>query len=154
MQKYLQKLLLIAAMIIAPWVTQAQVTLPYSTGFEGLSTGQLPSGWLQLEQGSSGAGTFPAAYVYASNARNGSVYFEFESTTGQTEVAALPQMSNISSLQFTFYASLMNANFLFEVGVLEDDSIFVPVDTVTLTTGTNWHNDYHPYTVYFNNYTG
>ena len=156
MQKNLRKWLLMAALLLAPWVTMAQVTLPYSTNFEGLSTGQLPAGWLQLATGSSGAGTFPACYVWAPNARNSSVYFEFESNTGQTEVAALPQMSDINQLQFSFYASLMNANFIFEVGVLEDDSIFVPVDTVALTPGSggNWAGSYYPYTVYFNNYYG
>ena len=34
----------------------AQITFPYSTGFEGLSTGQLPTGWQQLQSGSSGSG--------------------------------------------------------------------------------------------------
>ena len=156
MQKNLRKWLLMAALLLAPWVTMAQVTLPYSTNFEGLTTGQLPSGWIQLATGSSGAGNFPACYVWAPNARNSSVYFEFESTTGQTEIAALPQMSDINQLQFSFYASLMNANFVFEVGVVEDDSVFVPVDTVALTPGSggNWAGSYHYYTVYFNNYYG
>ena len=133
----------------------AQITLPYSTGFEGLSTGQLPTGWQQLQSGSSGAGTFPAGYAYASNARNGSVYFEFESNTGQTELAALPEMDDINLLQLSFYASVMNHNFMFEVGVMEGTT-FVPVDTIafTLGSGGNWHGSYYLYTVYFNNYTG
>ena len=88
MKKLLIPLLL--AIMLLPAVVQAQLTLPYTTGFEGLTTGQLPTGWSQLQSGSSGSGTFPAVYEYASNARNGSVYFEFESTTGQTELAALP----------------------------------------------------------------
>ena len=60
MHKKLQRMLLLAAVMLIPWVAQAQITLPYSTGFEGLSTGQLPTDWQQLQTGSSGAGTFPA----------------------------------------------------------------------------------------------
>ena len=129
--------------------------IPYSTGFEDITTGQLPNCWLQLMQGSSSASTFPAGYNYASNARNGNVYFEFESSSGETELAALPAMEDIYSLQLTFYASLMTNNFTLQVGVMEDTA-FVPVETVALTTGSggNWHNSYYPYTVYFSNYTG
>ena len=155
MFKNLRKWLLLMALLCASGVTVAQITFPYSTGFEGLSTGQLPTGWQQLQSGSSGSGIFPAVYQYANNARNGSVYFEFESTTGQTELAALPEMDSINLLQLSFYASVMNHNFLFEVGVMED-STFVPLDTINLTTGSggNWHGSYHLYTVYFNDYTG
>ncbi len=130
-------------------------SVPYTTGFEGLSTGQLPSCWQQIQTGSSGSGTFPSAYVW-SNSRTGSVYFEFESNSGQTEIAALPLMQNISSLKLTFWASLMNHNFVLEVGVMED-SLFVPVDTVDnliVGSGGNWHGSYHEYTVYFNEYYG
>ena len=153
MRKVLIPLLL--AIMLLPAVVQAQLTLPYTTGFEGLTTGQLPTGWSQLQSGSSGSGTFPAVYQYASNARNGSVYFEFESTTGQTELAALPVVSDVSQLQLSFYASVMNHNFLFEVGVM-DGTTFEPVDTIALTVGSggNWHGSYNQYTVYFNNYTG
>ncbi len=153
MRKVLIPLLL--AIMLLPAVVQAQLTLPYTTGFEGLTTGQLPTGWSQLQSGSSGSGTFPAAYQYANNARNGSVYFEFESTTGQTELVALPVVSDVSQLQLSFYASVMNHNFLFEVGVM-DSTTFEPVDTIALTVGSggNWHGSYNQYTVYFNNYTG
>ena len=153
MRKVLIPLLL--AIMLLPAVVQAQLTLPYTTGFEGLTTGQLPTGWSQLQSGSSGSGTFPAVYQYANNARNGSVYFEFESTTGQTELAALPVVSDVSQLQLSFYASVMNHNFLFEVGVM-DGTTFEPVDTIALTVGSggNWHGSYNQYTVYFNNYTG
>jgi len=153
MRKVLIPLLL--AIMLLPAVVQAQLTLPYTTGFEGLTTGQLPTGWSQLQSGSSGSGTFPSVYEYANNARNGSVYFEFESTTGQTELVALPVVSDVSQLQLSFYASVMNHNFLFEVGVM-DSTTFEPVDTIALTVGSggNWHGSYNQYTVYFNNYTG
>ena len=128
---------------------------PYFTNFEDLATGEVPNCWMQIQTGTSGAGSFPAAYAYAPNARNSNVYFEFESESGETEVVALPEMDNINTLQLSFYASLMTANFTFEVGVMED-SIFVPVDTVALTPSTNgnWARSYFPYTVYFSDYTG
>ena len=135
--------------------TCGAVSIPYFTDFEGLTTGQMPVCWQQIQTGNSGSGTFPSAYVY-SNALSGSVYFEFESNSGQTEVAALPAMNNISSLMLSFWASLMNANFTLEVGVMEG-STFVPVDTVNnliVGSGNNWHGSYHEYEVYFTNYTG
>ncbi len=130
-------------------------SVPYATGFEGLSTGQLPSCWQQVQTGSSNSGTFPSAYVW-SNSRNGDVYFEFESSSGQTEIAALPLMENINTLKLTFWASLMNHNFMLEVGVMEGTT-FVPVDTIEnliVGSGGNWHGSYHEYTVYFNEYYG
>ena len=129
--------------------------VPFSTGFEDITTGQLPNCWLQLSTGSSGAGTFPAAYEYPSNARNSNVYFEFESNYRETELVALPVMDDINTLYLSFYASVMNSNFTLEVGVMED-SLFVPVDTVALTPGANnnWGGSYYPYTVYFSDYTG
>jgi len=130
-------------------------SVPYTTGFEDLSTGEIPNCWMQVATGSSSAGSFPAAYSYASNAHNSNVYFEFESNSGQTEIVALPVMDDINTLQMTFYASVMNVNFTFEVGVMED-SLFVPVDTVALTAGSgnNWGRSYYPYTVYFTDYSG
>ncbi len=130
-------------------------TIPYTDGFESLATGEMPNCWQQVATGTSGAGTFPSAYVYASNARNSNVYFEFESNSGETEIAALPAMDNISGLMLTFYASVMNANFTLEAGVLEGTT-FVPVQTVQLTPGinNNWAGSYYPYTVYFSNYSG
>ena len=131
------------------------MAVPYATGFEGLATGELPNCWLQLARGNSSAGSFPTVYSYSSNARTGDAYLEFESSSAQTELLALPSMDNISSLQLSFYASVMNSNFVFEVGVMED-TLFVPVDTVALTTGSgnHWQRWYNQYTVYFNQYFG
>ncbi len=130
-------------------------SIPYSTGFEELATGEMPNCWQQIAAGSSGAGNFPAAYAWAPNARSSTVYFEFESNNGETEIAALPAMDNLSSLMLTFYASCMNTNFVLEAGVLEDTS-FVPVETIQLIPGTNsnWAGSYNLYTVYYSNYTG
>ena len=129
--------------------------VPYSQSFEGLNTGDIPLCWLSIAQGSSGAGTFPSAYNYSTNAHNSNVYYEFESTTGETEIAALPEMDAINTLQLSFYAAVMNNNLTLEVGVMED-TLFVPVDTIALTPGSNnqWARAYQPYTVLFDNYEG
>ncbi|MBR1834833.1 MAG: fibronectin type III domain-containing protein [Bacteroidales bacterium] len=130
-------------------------SVPYSESFEAYETGEIPHCWLAIAQGTSGAGTFPAVYEYSTNARNSNVYFEFESSNGETEIAALPEMENINTLQLNFYASVMNVNFTLEAGVMED-TLFVPVDTIELIAGSNdqWGRSYQPYTVYFNNYGG
>lgn len=84
--------------------------VPYVTGFEDAES-DMPNCWIAVASGSSNAGTFPSAYDYSTNARNGNIYFEFESNGGHTEIAALPKMDDINTLQLEFYASLMNANF-------------------------------------------
>ncbi len=160
MRKFIN-LVALAALLFVPWVANAQSyeTVPYSTGFEGLSTGDLPTGWVAVQTGNSGSGTFPSAYAYAGNAHNSSVYLEFETTTGQTEILALPMMQDISTLKLTFWASAQSYYLptRFEVGVIEvngSDTTFVPVDTITFITSTSWVSGYNLYTVYFNNYTG
>ncbi len=131
------------------------VGVPYTTGFEGLSTGNLPDCWTAIQTGTSGSGTFPSVYNYSSNALNGNVYFELESNSGETEVVALPMMDDISNLMLTFYASVMSSSVVLEVGVMEG-STFVTVDTVALTVGSgnNWHGSYNEYDVPFTNYAG
>lgn len=160
-------LLAVLAAMFIPLLSNAQSTdctdytsVPYSTGFEGISTGVLPSCWVQYQTSAGYEGVmFPYAYNYAGNARNGSVYFEFETHNGQNEVVAMPLMQNISSLKLTFWASAQSYYLpvRFEVGVMEEtstDTLFVPVDTITFTTSSNWGNGYHQYTVYFTNYNG
>ena len=162
MMKKFINVLALAALLFLPWTVFAQSyeSVPYSTGFEGLSTGSLPTGWIQIQTSAGYDGVnFPCAYNYSGNARNGSVYFEFETHSGQNEIVALPLMENISSLKLTFWASAQS-NYLpvrFEVGVLEEDgtdTTFVPVDTIAFTTSYNWGSGYHEYTVYFADYTG
>lgn len=129
-------------------------SVPYSSGFEGFSTGDLPNCWLAIASGSSSASTFPSVYNHGPNTRNGTGYFEFESSTGETEIAALPAMEDINTLQLEMYISTNNGSVVFEVGVMEDTT-FVTVDTLSLTTnGGNWHNGYNLYTTYFDQYSG
>ena len=165
--KKLINLVALASLLFMPSVAWSQssdcteyASVPYSTGFEGVSTGSLPDCWSKI-QTSVGydAVVFPCAYEYAGNARNGSVYFEMETHSGQNEIVALPMMQNISSLKLTFWASAQSSYLptLFEVGVLEEtstDTTFVPVDTITFTTSYSWSSGYNQYTVYFSNYTG
>ena len=134
-------------------------TVPYSTGFEGLSTGSQPDCWEAIVTGQNGSNTFPCAYSYASNTHTGSVYYEFESGSGSSnvEIAALPVMENISSLKMSMWVSSSSSYpCTLEVGVMEG-STFVPVDTLNLITfsgGSNWKQNYNEYTTYFANYSG
>ena len=132
-------------------------TVPYSTGIEGIADGALPYCWDTLATGhNSGGHVFPTAYPYASNAHSGSVYFEFEASNGETEIAVLPEFDTpISGLQLNFWACATNiANFVFEVGVVES-GLFVVYDTVAITQSSSFSSsNYHYYQVFFNEYTG
>lgn len=140
-------------------------SLPFSTSFEELNTNESPACWLQVQTGGNPGlnAVFPSAYRWQPNAHTGSVYFEFESSTGnETEVLALPRMENVSTLQLSFYASttVTRNAFILEAGVIEynasGDAVFVPVDTVDLYAGPNesWSSSYRVYNVLFNTYTG
>ena len=156
------KCLALAALLFVPWVTNAQSyePVPYSTGFEGLSTGTQPSGWTAIQTGVNGSTTFPCAYAYSGNTRTGSVYYEFESSSSSsdTEMVALPYMQNISGLKLTMWVSTSSSYpCTLEVGVLESDNSFTPVDTLSLITfsgSSAWSSNYHEYTTYFADYTG
>ena len=163
MRKFIN-LVALAALLFMPslaWSQSADCTeytsVPYSTGFEGLSTGSLPDCWQKIQTSAGYDGVvFPCAYNYSGNARNGSVYFEMETHSGQNEIVAMPLMENISTLKLTFWASAQSSYLptMFEVGVLEADSTFTPIDTITFTTSYSWGSGYNQYTVYFSNYTG
>ncbi|MCQ2297058.1 MAG: fibronectin type III domain-containing protein, partial [Bacteroidales bacterium] len=128
--------------------------VPYSQDFEGLATGEIPNCWMQFATGSSSAcSNFPCAYAHAPNARNSQIYFEMESSSGETEIIALPEMDNISALELDFYYGTSSSlRPILEVGVMEDTA-FVVVDTVDITASTSITN-YVPARVLFGNYTG
>ena len=138
---------------------QSYQSVPYFTGFEGLSTGDQPTGWMAVESTTTSLATFPCAYNWSGNARNGSVYYEFEFSSGssvRTLTAATCEFADPSSLMVDFYASTVAsyAPTLFEVGVMED-TVFVPVDTVTLTNaGSFSSSSYYHYRVYLVDYSG
>ena len=130
------------------------ITTPYTEDFNTYVTGEMPGCWERIQSGTSGSGTFPSAYSHSYNSHSAPVYFEFESSTGQTEIAALPLMHNVSGHSLTFWASVTSiANYTLEVGVMEE-STFVPVDTIALVAGSNYNTAYREYTAYFNNYNG
>ena len=159
--KHLLKIAALIAVIILPFASRAQSyqSVPYSTGFEGLSTGNQPTGWVVYQTGTNIDVTFPCAYNYSGNARTGSVYYEFEfnsSSVTRYEQVATCEFANPASLMVDFYASTISsyAPTLFEVGVMED-STFVPVDTVTLTNaGSFSSSSYYHYRVYLAEYSG
>ena len=160
MRNLFAKLMLLAA-VIMPLTTWSQTyqSVPYSTGFEGLATGNQPTGWVVYQTGTNIDVTFPCAYNYSGNARNGSVYYEFEfnsSSSSRYELVATCEFANPASLMVDFYASTTSAYTpdYFEVGVMED-SVFVPVDTLTLTYAPSFgSSNYTHYRVYLAEYTG
>lgn len=160
MKNIISKILLLLAVVL-PLAAGAQSyqSVPYFTGFEGLSTGDQPAGWIAVEGTTTSLATFPCAYNWSGNARNGSVYYEFEFSSGssvRTLTAATCEFADPSSLMVDFYASTVAsyAPTLFEVGVMED-SVFVPVDTVTLTNaGSFSSSSYYHYRVYLVDYSG
>ena len=139
--------------------TCGTVTVPYSIGFEGLSTGAQPDCWDAIVTGVNGSNTFPCAYNYSANTHTGDIYYEFESGSGSSniEVAALPVMDNISSLKLSMWVSSSSSYpCMLEVGVMEGTT-FVPVDTLELITfsgSSAWKQNYNEYTTYFAGYTG
>ncbi len=157
MKKQLRKLFL-GAIFFLPLSVLAQTyePVPYTTSFENVAHSSLPSGWMNFATGSSSAATFPCAYQHSPNARTGSMYFELESSSGQTEISATCEFDNLSSLMLDFYAATTSSSkpTTFEIGVMED-SVFVPVDTIDLTTASGWGaSSYHRYRVFFNEYYG
>ena len=160
MNNILKRIVLLAAVVLpmATW-GQSYQSVPYTTGFEGLSTGDQPTGWVAYESVTTSLATFPCAYNWSGNARNGSVYYEFEFSSGssvRTLTAATCEFADPSNLMVDFYASTIAsyAPTLFEVGVMED-SVFVPVDTVTLTNaGSFSSSSYYHYRVYLVEYSG
>ncbi len=149
----------------APCDESVYAQVPFFSGFEELETNESPDCWVQVQVGGNpGLGAiFPSAYRWANNAHTGSVYFEFESSTGnETEVLALPRMEDVSTLQLSFYAATTtNRNyFTLEAGVIETDDegnmTFVPVDTVELFAGNpdQWASSYRVYNILFDTYEG
>lgn len=152
-------MLLLALMLPASLMAQSYQSVPYTQGFEGLSTGQQPEGWIAYQTGTNINVTFPCAYAYSGNARSSSVYYEFEfssSSAVRSELVATCEFANPSSLMVDFYAQTTTSNYpdYFEVGVMED-SVFVPVDTVNLTRESGFGGgNYSHYRVFLVEYTG
>lgn len=160
MTKMIKKMLLLLVALL-PMATMAQSyqSVPYSQNFEGLSTGSQPAGWVAYQTGTNINVTFPCAYAYSGNARNSSVYYEFEFASGSTtrsEIVATCEFANPSALMVDMYLQTTTDNYpdYFEVGVMED-TVFVPVDTVDIARSSGFSgSNYSAYRVYLVNYTG
>ncbi|MCQ2282244.1 MAG: fibronectin type III domain-containing protein [Bacteroidales bacterium] len=150
---------LMAVLLPLAMMAQNYTSVPYFQNFDSYSTGSNPTGWWAVQTGMNGGTTFPCCYNHAPNSRNNSgVYYEFEfssSSSVRTEIAATCEFANISNLMVTFYLATQTsyAPDLFEVGVVEADSTFVPMDTISVTAASSgW--PYYQYRVYFAEYTG
>ncbi len=152
-----------AASRTASFHTACCVTpLPYSTSFEDnrYASGEMAPCWLVVQTGTSSGmehqrETYPAAYASSlfmpihHNPHTGEVYFAFESDSAEVEIAALPIIPDINGTKLSFWAySTSPVSAILEVGVLEDDTVFVVKDTVRVT------NSYAQYRVFYSSYMG
>lgn len=120
-------LLITLTALLVPWASNAQQSIPYSEGFENVSSG-LPTGWTKV-----GSGTV-AVQATASQVHDGSSSLKFSGAT--SNVVALPQFSvEISTLQISFW-SKAEGNYSscgsFDVGYvtsLTDASTFVQIQS-------------------------
>ncbi|MCQ2274372.1 MAG: fibronectin type III domain-containing protein, partial [Bacteroidales bacterium] len=154
-RQFTKLLMLVALMLPLALMAQEYHSVPYFEDFESpTGTPGLPTGWVNYQTGTSGSGTFPCCYLYPGNARNGSYYFELESSTSQTELVATCEFANVSNLMLDFYYCINSsyAPAMIEIGVMEDTT-FVPVDTMNFTTVNSW-NTYTHYRMYFVDYAG
>src|SRR5574344_2100478 len=126
--------------------------VPFSEDFENYASSTVPFCWTVLES------YYSYPYVVANSswstyAHNGtkalqmSVYDD-EGTTSQNTIS-LPAMSNVGGLMVAFWSKQgYDAPDVFSIGVIENDTTFVPYDTIALSDNYTYH------TVYLNNYTG
>ncbi len=138
--------------------------LPYTYGFENDATGttaQFPYCWTRINDATGTTNYYPYVTSSSANAHSGAKYLYFYQSTTATyasnQYAVLPAinttdypMSNNEVLFWATMSSTTNGELI--VGVMTDadeDSTFVPVDTLTITSG-----DYRLYTVSLSGYTG
>ena len=149
-------------------------TLPFSTNFDNeqgynsvtVTTNNLPSCWHYLNIGCSNDNFASYPIIYrnvdepAYSGANTVFFYGYTSglTTYGDQYAILPGLDvatyPISTLQLKFFARKYSPSYPFNliVGVMSDvldPTSFVPVDTVSLVS-----DEYEPFTVYFDSYTG
>ena len=164
------------APIVATTDCNDMATLPYSNNFDSepaansvtVSANNLPACWHNLNVGSTSDNyaRFPIIYRNvdepAYSGANTVFFYGYTNTSNLNtygdQYAILPGLDvttyPISNLQLKFVARKYSPTYPFRliVGVLSDlldASTFVPVDTVSLVG-----DDYEPFTVYFDSYTG
>ena len=140
----------------------AITVLPFMENFESYPTGSssnhvLPNCWDYVNGGSSAAGC-PTINTGSSYATGNCLYFYSYSSTSYTDqIAILPEIDvttlPINTLRLYFDARKYQTSTSYvdyvEIGVMEANSQFVPVDTVTFTSTT-----ISTHVVDFSNYTG
>ena len=118
--------------------------VPQMYDFDNVAHGELPQCWTAVMTGTSGSGTFPMVYEYEYNARSGSSYLEFESTSGQEEILRMATYDASDPIMLRFYGTAWGSSYapqLFVVGYYGSDDEFVPYDTITLGTAQAYPNN-------------
>ena len=179
MRKLLHRILPVVALVLIPWVAQAQsplcdtiTTLPYIENFDGvtgststtLATNNLPSCWAYYNTGTSPSYSgYPMVYSSSSSSHSGTnamrFYTYITAGTYSDQIAVMPMTDPdslpVSGLQVSFWirSTSTSYNSYVVVGVMTDPTdatTFVPVDTVR----TNSSTAYVQHTVLFGRYAG
>ena len=156
MQKHLQKLLLIVAMIVVPWVAQAQTpdpisTFPYTCDFEDSGDAAL---WVTLN-GTQENGWYVGTAVNATPSGSYSLYVSNNSGTSNAyNVTSAAASYSWAYERFTFAAGSYNISFQWKcLGEIDGDPydyfrVFIVPDATTLTAGAlpsttyTWSNEF------------
>ncbi|MCR5424706.1 MAG: fibronectin type III domain-containing protein [Bacteroidales bacterium] len=131
----------------------APISTMATDGFEEYAANAVPFCWQQVETYTAGSTVYPC--VVSVDGHTGSKSLQlYTYATGSvySSIIATPEFNNLDTLRVRFYAKTARNNepALFAVGVMEGDTAFVAIDTITLTT--SYPTD--PYEVRFNNYNG
>ena len=131
----------------------APVNTMATESFEEYAANAVPFCWQQVETYTAGSTVYPC--VVSVDGHTGSKSLQlYTYATGSvySSIIATPEFNNLDTLRVRFYAKTARNNepALFAVGVMEGDTAFVAIDTITLTT--SYPSD--PYEVRFNNYNG
>jgi hypothetical protein len=133
----------------------APVNTMATESFEEYAAYAVPFCWQQVETYTSVGNVYPCVVNGSSYAHTGTKSVQlYTSATGSaySSIIATPEFNNLDTLRVRFYAKTASSNepLVFAVGVMEGDTAFVAIDTITLTT--SYPTD--PFEVRFNNYNG
>ena len=140
---------------LVPQDTCTNLTLPYSEDFEGYttittaSTGVEPTCWLLVQEDATMAeATRPQLYYKSSYAHSG----KYSLRMGNCGVYAMPLLSEniqLKHVHLEMYLRQTNAAYQLQVGVWEDNGIFIPIITFNNSTTNTEYVECD-----FSNYTG
>ena len=146
------------------------VSLPFTEDFESATTGSSTSSafvtcWNRINNGTSYFGypyvSSSSSYSHSPGTTRGLYWYNAttQGSYGDYQYVVLPPIDTtlfpINTLQLSFWVTTSSSSYIpvFQIGVLSDPTdyrSFVPVDTVTINSGTSWVNVEVP----FNHYTG